>query len=696
MKKIIKPVPTKLRAILLAGMFIPPGLVCAQALQTAPVAADPAPARTLAPVVITANPLRPDADTAAVPVEIIEGRHLLMADQTSLGVALESLPGVHADTFGSGASRPVIRGQTLPRVQVLTDGGAVFDASGVSPDHAVMADPMLSERIEVIRGPGALLYSGGAIGGVVNVIDGKVPRAVPENGVEGHVDVRGATGLNERAGAFSVTGGDGPIAVHVEGMKRRTGDYRVPDWKTNRLAGSDQDTSAGSVGLSWIHDRGYTGIAVSRTRSRYGIPGHSHGYDDCHPHGDHLHCGGHGGHDDHDDHDHDHGHEEAEAPPRVDLKSQRIDLRGEYAQPFTGIERISWRAGFADYRHDELEHDEVAATYKNRGRDLRLEVAHAPIGGWEGVVAVQAGQSDFRTSGEERFMPSALTRTQGLALLEAYETGNWRFELGARYDRQRIRPDNTAPAYGASGASFSAAATWQFAPQYALSVSLTRAQRMPSAQELYADGVHLASNTYERGDTNLDKETAHGIDIGLRKTDGDLTFNVNVFHNEVRDYIYARTLDRYEDFRLIQYTQRDARFTGLEAGIDYRVSHRLTMGVFGDLVHGRVRGDGNLPRMPGARLGWRGQANWGPVTADATFYRVFSQHRIGAGESETPGYNMLNLGLSYDTRLGQSDLTLYVRARNLLNVQAFNHASYLAQAAPLPGRSIMAGVRLDY
>lgn len=686
MRIIIKPAPTTLRAMVLAGAFIPPGLVCAQTPQTV---ADPAPARTLAPVVITANPLRPDAGTVAIPVEVIEGRHLLMADQTSLGVALESLPGVHADTFGSGASRPVIRGQTLPRVQVLTDGAAVFDASGVSPDHAVMAEPMLSEQIEVIRGPGALLYSGGAIGGVVNVIDGKVPTAVPANGVEGHVDVRGATGLNERAGAFSVTGGDGPIAVHVEGMKRRTGDYRVPDWQTDRLAGSDQDTSAGSVGLSWIHDRGgYTGIAVTRTRSRYGIPGHSHGYDECHVHGDHLHC---------DDHDgHHHGDEEAEAPPRVDLKSQRIDLRGEYAQPFTGIERISWRAGFADYRHDEIEHDEIAATYKNRGRDLRLEVAHAPIGGWEGVVALQAGQSDFRTSGEERFMPSALTRTQGLALLEAYETGNWRFELGARYDRQRIRPDNTAPAYGASGASFSAAATWQFAPQYALSVSLTRAQRMPSAQELYADGVHLASNTYERGDASLGKETAHGIDIGLRKTEGDLTFNVNVFHNEVRDYIYARTLDRYEDFRLIQYTQRDARFTGLEAGIDYRVSHSLTMGVFGDLVHGRLRGDGNLPRMPGARLGWRGQANWGPVTADATFYRVFSQHRIGAGESETPGYNMLNLGLSYDMRLGQSDLTLYVRAKNLLNVQAFNHASYLAQAAPLPGRSIMAGVRLDY
>lgn len=649
------------------------------------------PVQTLAPVVITASPLRPEADSSAIPVEVVEGRQLMLRDQTSLGVALEGLPGVHADTFSSGASRPIIRGQTLPRVQVLTNGASTFDAAGVSPDHAVVAETMLAERVEVIRGPGALLYTAGAIGGVVNVVDGRIPDSVPDNGVTGHIDLRGTTGIKERAGAFSLTAGEGPIAVHVEGMKRRTGDYRVPDWTSSRVPGTDQNTDSGSVGLSWIHDKGYTGIAVSRTHSKYGIPGHNHNYDECHPEDGKLHCEGHGeegeGHAD---------HAAGSTPPRVDLKSNRVDLRGEYRQPFTGISRISWRAGFVDYRHNELEEDKIASTFKNRGRDLRLEVGHEKLAGWEGAVSVQAAESDFRTAGDERFMPSAVTRTQGLGLVEAYDWNDWRFELGARYDRQRVQPDNTSPRYSAGATSFSAAALWKFAPQYVLSLSLTRAQRMPTAQELYANGKHLASNTYEQGDSSLGKETAKGVDLGLRKTEGDLTFDLSLFYNRVDNYIYARTQDRFEDFQLIQYSQQEARFIGLEGAVDYRINRHFTVGVFGDMVRGRLRGGDDLARMPAARLGGRVEAKWGQLTADATLYRVFRQQRVASGERETSGYTMLNMGLSYDMAAGPSDLTLYLSARNLLNQKALNHASYLAHAAPLPGRSIMAGVRLEY
>ena len=649
------------------------------------------PIQTLAPVVITASPLRPAADSSAVPVEVVEGHQLMLRDQTSLGVALEGLPGVHADTFSSGASRPVIRGQTLPRVQVLTNGASTFDAAGVSPDHAVVAETMLAERVEVIRGPGALLYTAGAIGGVVNVIDGRIPESVPEKGVTGHVDLRGTTGIKERAGAFSLTAGEGPIAVHVEGMKRRTGDYRVPDWTSSRVPGTDQNTDSGSVGLSWIQDKGYTGVAVSRTQSKYGIPGHDHRYDECHPHGNRLHCDSHDP--DHEGHD-DHG--AGSEPPRVDLKSNRVDLRGEYRQPFAGISRIGWRAGFVDYRHNELEEGKIASTFKNRGRDLRLEVGHEKIAGWEGAVSVQAAESDFRTAGDERFMPSAVTRTQGLGVVEAYDWNDWRFELGARYDRQRVQPDNTSPRYNAGAASFSAAALWKFTPHYVMSLSLTRAQRMPTAQELYANGKHLASNTYEQGDSGLGKETAKGVDLGLRKTEGDLTFDLSLFYNRVDNYIYARTQDRFEDFQLIHYSQQEARFIGLEGALDYRINRHFTVGVFGDMVRGRLRGGDDLARMPAARLGGRVQAKWGQLTADATLYRVFRQHRVASGERETSGYTMLNMGLSYDMAAGPSDLTLYLSARNLLNQKALNHASYLAHAAPLPGRSIMAGVRLEY
>ncbi|HCP76379.1 MAG TPA: TonB-dependent receptor, partial [Pusillimonas sp.] len=530
---------------------------------------------------------------------------LLLSDQTTLGVALEGLPGVRADTFGTGASRPVIRGQTAPRVVVLQDGSDVMDASSISPDHALTVDPMLAERIEVIRGPGALLYSAGAIGGVVNVIDGRIPDAVPANGVEGFANLQGATGSDERAGAAGVTAGEGNFAIRLQGSARDADDYRVPDWSTSHLPGSFARSTTGSIGASWIHDNGYTGLSFSQINSRYGLPGHNHSYGDCHPHGSSLHCGGHDDHEgDHEEEGHDdHDHDESDDSdtPVTRLKSQRIDARGEYTDPLPGLTRLSWRAGFAKYRHDEMEHGEIASTFRNRAYDARLELAHAPLAGWEGVFALQNGQSRFDTSGPERFLPSTHTKTWGVALLETYRLNDWRFEVGVRHDWQSIDPDSGQPAYQGRALSGSAAAIWEFAPAYSVALQFSRAERMPGAQELYADGVHLATNTYELGQSDLGTEKSTGVDLTLRKTEGDFTFEASVFYNRVKDYIYAQTLDRYEDFSLIQYAQQDAQFVGVELDMNYQVNQYISVGAFGDMTRGRLtNGAGDLPRIPAA------------------------------------------------------------------------------------------------
>ncbi len=667
-------------------------------------AASPAPAQ-LEKIVIKASPLRTQADNATVPVSVLKADRLLLSDQTTLGVALESLPGVRADTFGAGASRPVIRGQTLPRVVVLQDGADVMDASGVSPDHALTVDPMLAERVEVIRGPGALLYSSGAIGGVVNVIDGRIPDAVPAEGVSGFASLRGATGARERAGAVGVTAGEGNFAIRLEGATRHADDYRVPNWSTSRLPGTYARSTSGSIGVSWIHDNGYTGVSFSQMHSRYGLPGHDHAYDECHIDGLVLHCDEHDDHDGHEDHEDGHeeqGHDDHGGvvtgdTPETRLKSQRFDARGEYSNPLPGLTRLSWRAGFARYRHDELEHGQIASTFRNRAHDFRLELEHAPIVGWDGVIAVQNGQSRFDTSGPERFLPSTRTKTWGVALLETYRVNNWRFEAGLRHDWQSIQPDSSQPAYQGRALSGSIAAIWDFAPTYSLALQFSRAERMPGAQELYADGVHLATNTYEIGQADLNTEKSSGVDLTLRKTEGDFTFEASVFYNQVKDYIYAQTLDRYEDFRLIRYAQQDARFVGVELDMNYRVNRVVSVGVFGDMTRGRLtNGGGDLPRIPAARVGGSVNAVWDDWRANFEVVRVLRQNRIASYESTTPGYTMLNAGVAYDSEMQGADAQVYVQGRNLLNRLAFNHSSYLAQVAPLPGRSIMLGVRVDY
>lgn len=654
-------------------------------------------AQTVAPITVSANPLGLDLNSTTLPASVLEGDALIEQRNGTLGETLKNLPGVNSDTFGGGASRPVIRGQTAPRVKVLSDGSEVMDASAISPDHAVTVEPLLADRIEVLRGPATLLYGGGAIGGVVNVVDKKIPTEVPEKGIAAEAELRGATGTKERAGAVGITAGEGQFAVRVEGMKRRTSDYDVPDWPGGTLEGSYSESTQGSVGMSWITPRGYVGVAFTHLQSEYGLPGHNHEYEGCHPHGTHLHCGGH----DHDhgdegeeghDHDHEHG-----GVPYVKLRSNRVDLRAEYQDPFAGFEKIRFRGGLTDYQHDEIEGGEVGTRFKNKGYDMRVELQHKPIAGWRGVIGLQNAYSDFSAEGEEAFLPPSKTRSNGIFVLEEYQLNDWRFELGARQDWQRVSPSGGAPRSSLSGTSLSAAAIWDFAPQYSVALSLSRSQRLPNAQELYADGVHLATNTYELGNPDLTRETSHNIDLTLRKHSGDTTFSASVFHNRVKNYIYANTLDRFEDFRLIEYTQQDAEFTGVEGELRHQFTPVFSAAVFGDYVRGRLTGgDGNLPRIPAGRAGVRGNFKWQQWSGGVEYARVFAQKDIAAYEDTTPGYNMVNAVVAYRGQYGATGYEVYLRGTNLLNKLAYNHASFISSVAPLPGRSVLLGVRMTY
>ena len=658
--------------------------------------------RTLAPITVSASALGTSLERMTQPAIVLDEEQLIERRKTTLGDTLDGQPGIHADTFGGGASRPVIRGQTAPRVKVLSDGSELMDASSISPDHAVTVEPLLARDIEVLRGPATLLYGGGAIGGVVNVLDRKIPTAVPEKGFEGEAEVRGATGTKERAGAVGITAGTGNFAVRVEGLRRRADDYRVPDWSDSHVPGTYTESSQGSLGMSWITPRGYVGLAYTYLDSKYGLPGHNHEYESCHPHGSHLHCGGHDGHDHGDEeegHDHDHDHDHgAEAPPYVKLRSERLDLRAEYRDPFAGFERIRVRGGLTDYQHSEIEDGTVGTRFKNRGYDGRVELTHKPIYGLRGVVGMQAAHSDFRADGEEAFLPRSTTRSAGIFLIEEYAlTDAWRLEFGARQDWQSVKPRGDHPDNNLSGTSLSAAAIWDFAPQYSIALTGSRSQRLPNAQELYANGVHLATNTYEIGNPKLKEETSHNIDLTLRKTAGDTTFSVSGFHNRVKNYIFANTLDRFEDFRLIEYTQQDAEFTGIEGEIKHRFTPTISAGVFGDYVRGRLTGgDGNLARIPAARAGVRADWRWQQWSSGVEVARVFSQNKVASYERSTSGYTQLNAIVSYRARLGESAYTVYLRGNNLLNQLQYNHASFISRAAPLPGRTVMLGVRAEF
>lgn len=652
-------------------------------------------------VVVRALPLGRAGDDVGSHVSLLSGDDLVHRRAATLGDTLSSLPGVNSDAFGGGASRPVVRGQTSPRVKVLSEGAALIDASEVSPDHAVSGEPMLLEGIEILRGPAALLYGGGAIGGAVNLLDKKIPTRIPENGGEGVIEYRHGTVNDENTGVVGVTVGAGQFALRLEAVGRQSDDYKIPDDEHDRLEGSYNDTFTGTIGASWIGDKGYLGAAYTEQTSTYGLSGHSHEFASCHPHGTHLHCGGHDDHghdhgdDDHgDEHDHDHDHHHP--APQVRLKSKRVDVRGEINNPFNGVERIRLRAGHTDYRHSEVEEGEVLTTFTNKGYDGRLEVQHTEWNGLRGVVGAQLSHSDFAAVGLESYLRPTETDNFGLFLMEEYEIGNWHLEGAIRKEWQEVALDGQ-DAIEHDPFSISGSAVWHFTPGWSAAVSVARSQRAPSAQELYARGVHLATNTYEIGSADLDLETAHSFEVTLRKREGNLTGSVSAYHYDYSDYIFANTLDQHEDFRLIRYEQADAKFTGIEGEVTQKITPWLDATVFGDYVKAELSGGDNLPRIPAGRLGARVSAFQGPWSGDVEYTRVFKQDRIADFETETAGYNLLNATLAYDFDvLENASAQIFLRGSNLLDERAWSHASFLGERAPIRGRSLTAGVRVRF
>lgn len=654
-------------------------------------------------ITITAHPLdQTDVDFGVADQNI--SREKLQESGTTLGEALKNELGIHSNSFGSGSSRPVIRGQEGARVKVTQNATETMDVSSLSPDHAVTIDPQLAQKIEVIRGPSTLLYGAGSVGGLVNVTDTKIPTQMPENGYEGNVGLRYNSGNDEKMTHAGTTVGLGSnVALRVEGLKRDANDYIAPNYfhdhdgeleKEKRVGNTFSESENVNVGLSWIGERGFAGVSYSNRQDKYGLPGHSHEYESCHPHGDHLHCGGddHSGHD-HSGHDHDedHAHENG---PWIDMKTERYDFRSELNEPFAGFKKLRAQASYTDYQHDEIEGSEAMTTFKSKGYEGRIELVHNPLAKWEGVWGIQASQQKLDVTGEEATLAPNETQKYSLFGVEHRQFGDFHVELGTRLDHQIVDVDSEQKDFDGNAFSYSGAVNWDFKPNYKLSLLGSHQERLPLAQELYAHGGHFATNTYELGNDGLDNEKSNNVELGLHYDDDKLSYHVHLYHNWFDNYIYAKTLDQYENFRLIEYSQDKAKFYGTEAEVAYQFNDIYKTSLFGDYVRGKIDSD-NAPRVPAGRLGTRINADFDDHwSGSAEYSHVFNQDKFAAYEHETQGYNMVNIGLAYKYSLAdRQEAKVFFNANNLLDEQVYEHSSFLSNI-PQMGRNFVIGV--DY
>lgn len=666
------------------------GVLAGLSLLSTPLLASSGPV-ALPETVVRASALGNQPNEMSAASVVLRGDELIKRRSATLGDTLSGLPGIHSSSFGPGVGRPVIRGLEGSRVKVLSDGVDVLDTSTSSPDHAITNEMLLLEQVEVIKGSAALMYGGGAIGGVVNLIDRRIPTYIPERGVEADLELRGNSVADERAGAFGVTAGTGQFAVHMEGSKLNADPYGIPG-KPSRQEGAFNESDSVGLGLSWIGDRGYLGIAYSEQNREYGLLAHEH--TDCHTHGPIWHCGEHG-------HDHDHDHDHNHGNAFIDMQQRRWDLRGEYRNPFIGFERARLRMAHTDYRHEEIEGSEVGTRFENQGSETRLELTHKPIAGWRGVLGGQISRRDFSALGVEAYVPATLTSSHALFLVEELQLGNWRYEWGLRHEWQNIDVKRNERNASHRGTSISAGATWRFAPGYALYTNLARSQRLPTAEELYAMGPHAATRKVELGNARLKEETGYNMEIGLRKISGWMTFNLSAYSNQINDFIYAADAG-YEpggNYRVLEYQQSDAVLQGLEGSVGIQAAENLKLILFGDTVRGKLRdGGGDLPRIPSDRYGLRlEQRLTNHVDAEVEGYRVRRQSDSAAHESETDAYTMLAVGMSYHAHSQNGmNYLLFARLNNLLDDKARQHTSFIKEDVLLPGRNLTLGMRVSF
>ncbi|HSL82357.1 MAG TPA: TonB-dependent receptor, partial [Thermoanaerobaculia bacterium] len=522
-------------------------------------------------LVVTATAVPRRQLDVAQPTTVLSGEELATRSGTTLGETLNEQPGVSSSYFGPGAGRPIIRGFGGDRIRVLESGLGSADASSTSPDHAVSSDPMTAERIEVIRGPATLLYGSSAVGGVVNVLNGRIPAYVPEEDLTGHLHLRGGSVADELSGALKLQGAlGGRIAWHADYLRRETDDYEIPGFAEvehheegeeeheeedeERVRGilenSSQETESGSFGLSWVADQGYLGISVSGMDTNYGVPGHGHGHEE---------------EGEHEVEEEDHEDEE-EAPVRIDLRQRRIDLAGELLRDTGPFRGMKLRLGSADYEHVELEGAEVGTRFTTESIEGRLELVQRRGGRLSGTVGLQGSTTDFSAFGEEAFVPPSSTDLLALFAYEEIDLSPLRLQFGGRWETQDVSTETDLPDRSFDAFSASAGAIWPVDSKRDLALTLSRSERIPTANELYADGPHAATRAFEVGDPSLDTETALGLDLSLRRHEGRITGTVTGFYNRFDDYIFERFTGEEEDeLAVIEFTQRDAEFWGAEA-----------------------------------------------------------------------------------------------------------------------------------
>ncbi len=684
-------------------------------------------------VVVRAHPL--SGEGLAQPFVTIDGDQLRRAQATSIGETLSLLPSIHTTSFGQAVGRPVIRGLAGARVKVMKDRIDTLDVSVSSPDHTPTIDAFSAQSIEVLMGPSTLIYGSGALGGVVDVHTGRIPHSVPET-TAARLELRGADNGNRRTAAGRVDTGAGNFSIHVDGFYREADDYDIPGFAESRrlraleqsgseheeshdtdheaghdddhgkaeeyvkgtLPGSFLETYGGAVGASYVGESGFLGLALSSYQSNYGLPGHSHGHGH---HEDEVEHESHG-EDDAGEQQHDGDHEGDEGSAVLDLEQTRVDLEWGYSSSLALLESMNLRVGYNDYEHVEFEPDGGrGTTFSAKAHEARFEVVHSELANLEGSAGLQLSQREFSALGEEAFVEPVDTNSVGLFYVGQTRWRGIGIEGGLRGDHVEHDPDTSNArdfnlVSGSLGLLHSIGESWQLTGQ------LDYSSRAPTAIELFSNGPHLATQSFEIGDPDLIEEKAVNISVGVNYQSQRLLLAMNVYQTSFDDFIYeTATGEERDELPVLQWQQDDATLYGADARIRWEAARWRQGTVLLDASADTVRAklDANeksyLPRIPPMRWSLGATVNWGSLVAQLNYTRVAEQGDTAPQELTTDAYDDVSLQLVYSLPFETTRVEFFLNGSNLTDDEQRLHTSFIKDLAPQPGRTLEAGVRVQ-
>ncbi len=649
-----------------------------------------------------------NAETA-LPITIMDGDEIRDEARLSLGDSLSRQPGINNASFGPAVGQPVIRGQQGRRVMNLTNGMPNTDASGNSADHANTVEPMLATGVEILRGPSALLYGGGAIGGVINILDSRFNDEVP-SAPSFAFEARHDTASDMNTLIYNLNFATGNLVWHLDATLRDWNDLEIPGMAIDSatleslhdpahpdeepentdgfIANTGGENSAGTIGWSYVMNNGFIGFSANRIENEYGLPAGVHG--EHHEEGD--------------------GDEEAHgADVYIDMKRNRYDAIASFEDISPMLESMSFRISRTEYEHAEMEGPGVVGTrFSNDSWAQRLQLTHPEINNWHGVIGLQNSSETFGAEGEESFIPVTDISSTGLFLVEALHRGNFTYEFGFRVNRDELDPEDVSVrSRSFSTQSYSGSMLWDANNISSLGIAVSHAERAPSVEELYSNFgvtdpvdcvIHFATGSCELGDVNLGEEASNNVDINLYLSLTNVEATFTVFYNSFDDYIFqANTGVEVDGMPVRNYLNGDARFYGLEVDTSIFLAPDWELRVFGDTIDAKLDNNGRVPRIPPYRLGSELAYDRGDFTAALSVLHAFDQNDPGLNELATDGYTRWDLRADY--QLGSEtlgNLMLFSSLRNITNEEIRLSTSFLRGFAPESGRSLELGIRYNF